>query len=64
MNLRLQNVLEHEKAHIMQRHSLDHLFAHGLAVFQWFNPFAWQIRKALKTTHEYIADRQVIEQGI
>jgi hypothetical protein len=61
--LELQNVLEHEKAHIMQKHSLDHLFAHGLAVFQWFNPFAWRMRTALKTTHEYIADRQVINKG-
>ena len=60
----LQNVLEHEKAHIRQRHTTDHLFAHAFAVFQWFNPFAWQIRKALKTTHEYIADRQVINGGI
>jgi len=59
----LHHVLEHEKAHIMQKHSTDHLFAHGLAVFQWFNPFAWQMRKALKTTHEYIADRQVIDRG-
>ncbi len=60
----LHQVLEHEKAHIMQRHSMDHLFAHALAVFQWFNPIAWQIRKALKTTHEYIADRQVIDRGV
>lgn len=60
----LDHVLEHEKAHIRQKHSMDHLFAHGLAVFQWFNPFAWQIRKALKTTHEYIADRQVLGKGI
>ena len=60
----LPQVLEHEKAHIRQRHSLDHLFAHSLAVFQWFNPFAWQMRKALKTTHEYIADQQVIDRGI
>ena len=59
----IEHVLEHEKAHIRQRHTTDHLFAHGLAVFQWFNPFAWQIRKALKTTHEYIADRQVIDRG-
>ena len=59
----LGHVLEHEKAHIRQKHSTDHLFAHGLAVFQWFNPFAWQMRKALKTTHEYIADRQVIDKG-
>jgi len=60
----LDHVLEHEKAHIRQKHSMDHLFAHGLAVFQWFNPFAWQMRKALKTTHEYIADHQVLVQGI
>jgi hypothetical protein len=60
----LHQVLEHEKAHIMQRHTLDHLFAHGLAVFQWFNPVAWQLRNALKTTHEYIADRQVMDRGI
>jgi hypothetical protein len=59
----LHHVLEHEKAHIRQKHTTDHLFAHGLAVFQWFNPFAWQMRKALKTTHEYIADRQVIDRG-
>ncbi len=59
----LHNVLEHEKAHISQRHSLDHLFAHALAVFQWFNPFAWQIRNALKTTHEFIADRHVLDRG-
>ncbi len=59
----LQNILAHERAHIHQRHSLDHLFAHALVVFQWFNPFAWQIRYALKATHEYIADRQVLERG-
>jgi len=63
-DVELVHVLEHEKVHIMQRHTTDHLFAHGLAVFQWFNPFAWQMRKALKTTHEYIADRQVIDGGI
>ncbi len=59
----LKTVLAHERAHIRQRHSLDHILAHALAVFQWFNPLAWQLRGALKTTHEYIADRQVISRG-
>jgi len=63
-DVELVQVLEHEKAHIRQKHTTDHLFAHALAVFQWFNPFAWQMRKALKTTHEYIADRHVIDRGI
>ena len=59
----LRDVLDHEKAHIQQRHSHDHLFSYMLAIFQWFNPLAWQIRKALKTTHEYIADRFVLQMG-
>lgn len=59
----LRNILAHEKTHVRQRHTIDHLLAQGVAVFQWFNPFAWQIRNALKTTHEYIADRKVLDQG-
>ncbi len=59
----MENILAHEHVHVRQRHTLDHLLAQGLAVFQWFNPFAWQIRNALKTTHEYIADKVVLDQG-
>ena len=59
----LEKMLAHETAHVRQKHTMDHLFAHGLAVFQWFNPFAWQIRNALKTVHEYIADKAVLDQG-
>ena len=59
----MENILAHEHVHVRQRHTLDHLLAQGLAVFQWFNPFAWQIRNALKTTHEYIADKGVLDQG-
>jgi len=58
----LNNIIAHEKTHMKQWHTIDHLFAQGLAVFQWFNPFAWQIRNALKTTHEYIADKNVLDQ--
>ncbi len=59
----LRSILAHEKTHVRQRHTIDHLLAQGVAVFQWFNPFAWQIRNALKTTHEYLADRNVLDQG-
>jgi biopolymer transport protein ExbD len=62
-DMEMQNILAHEQAHISQQHTIDHLLAHCLAIFQWFNPIAWQIRNALKTTHEYIADRQVLSQG-
>ena len=56
-------ILAHEKVHIAQRHSLDLILAHLLTIIQWFNPFAWLINKAMKTNHEYIADRHVVEQG-
>ncbi len=34
-------ILEHEKIHIRERHTLDILFAELVLIFQWFNPFAW-----------------------
>lgn len=56
-------IMAHEKVHIAQRHSLDLMLVHLLTIIQWFNPFAWLINKAMKTNHEYIADRNVVEQG-
>ncbi|MCD4834445.1 MAG: M56 family metallopeptidase [Bacteroidales bacterium] len=56
-------VLAHEKAHIIQKHSADLLLAHFLTIFQWFNPLAWILQKAIKTNHEYIADSEVVRKG-
>jgi hypothetical protein len=58
-----EQVLAHEKVHVKQRHSVDLLIAHVVSVFQWFNPLAWKLQKALKITHEYIADSSVVSQG-
>lgn len=58
-----EQVLTHEQVHVSQRHSFDLLIAHGISVFQWFNPLVWQLQKAIKTTHEYIADGKVVNQG-
>jgi hypothetical protein len=33
-------ILQHEKIHIEQRHTLDIIFAELVLIFQWFNPFA------------------------
>ncbi|MDX1283702.1 MAG: carboxypeptidase-like regulatory domain-containing protein, partial [Draconibacterium sp.] len=57
----LDYVLEHEKAHIRQMHSIDHLMAHALAIFQWFNPFAWLIRDAMRNNLEYLTDHQIAQ---
>ncbi|MDF2189876.1 M56 family metallopeptidase [Paraflavitalea sp. CAU 1676] len=53
-------ILEHEKIHIEQKHSFDLLVAELVIVFQWFNPFAWQYRKALENNLEYLTDDQLV----
>ena len=58
-----QQVITHEKVHVDHKHSVDLILAQVIAILQWFNPLTWRIQKSLKTCHEYIADRQVIDQG-
>ncbi|MEL6557851.1 MAG: M56 family metallopeptidase [Bacteroidota bacterium] len=59
----LDQIIAHEKAHIRQKHSVDLILVQFLAAFQWFNPLIWQLIKSLKTTHEYIADKKIINSG-
>ncbi|WP_373514652.1 TonB family protein, partial [Persicitalea sp.] len=52
-------VLNHELAHVRQRHSLDVLLMEGLRVVFWFNPILVFYKKSLQQVHEYLADREV-----
>ncbi|TBW29317.1 M56 family metallopeptidase [Gramella sp. KN1008] len=55
-----ESVIEHEKAHVDQKHSLDILFIESLQVIFWFNPvFIW-LKKSVKLNHEFLADQQVV----
>ncbi len=60
---KLEEILLHEIVHANQLHTLDILLIEIVTIIQWFNPFVWFYRKALKETHEYLADRGVLEQG-
>lgn len=60
----LSSILNHEKAHIRQLHSIDTLFMEILCSIMWFNPFIYLIRNSLREVHEYLADREAIENGI
>lgn len=51
-------LLVHESIHANQWHSIDILLSHFLVMLQWFNPFAWMIKKTIATNLEYIADRE------
>ncbi|WOI21986.1 M56 family metallopeptidase [Nonlabens ulvanivorans] len=57
-------VLEHEKAHLDQRHSLDILFIEILLILFWFNPLFYIMRYSIKLNHEFLADQAVIQHGI
>jgi beta-lactamase regulating signal transducer with metallopeptidase domain len=55
-------ILLHEKIHIEQKHTIDLLLAEIVLVFQWFNPFAWQWRKALEINLEFLTDDKMLQQ--
>lgn len=59
----LDKVLAHERIHIRQKHSIDLLLIELLTVIQWFNPFVWLYKHAIKANHEYLADQGVLDGG-
>lgn len=58
-NLRI--IIAHESIHSKEKHSLDILIAELFYILQWFNPFAWLLKEAVKTNLEYITDHKIIE---
>lgn len=55
-------ILRHEQAHLAQKHTFDILYLKMLTIFFWFNPLLYLYKKALETTHEYLADAKVLQQ--
>jgi TonB family protein len=54
-----RSIVRHEEAHIFQKHSHDVVLLELVAAFAWCVPFVYFYKKALKTTHEYLADAYV-----
>lgn len=59
-----KKILLHEKAHILQWHTIDRIFIELILVFQWFNPFTWLYRRAIIENHEFLADANTIKLGV
>ena len=59
-----QTILSHEKAHIHMNHSMDMILFDLFTIFFWFNPFSWLLKREIQTVHEYMADEQVLNNGI
>ncbi|WP_299434950.1 M56 family metallopeptidase [uncultured Aquimarina sp.] len=56
-----EEVLLHEKTHVLQKHTLDILFVEILQVFFWFNPLFIFIKRSIKLNHEFLADHSVLK---
>ena len=60
----LQDIIRHEFIHVKQNHTVDILLSEWICIFNWYNPFAWLIRKAIRQNLEFIADHKVLQNGI
>lgn len=59
-----EKLVQHEMVHSRQYHSVDLFIAEILVFLQWFNPFAWMLRKAMVENLEYLVDREVLAMGV
>ena len=58
-----RKMLQHELAHIREKHSWDRLFSQLICSIFWMNPFNWIMQKELQNIHEFIADRDAVGTG-
>ena len=59
--IELQNIIKHEEAHSMQKHSFDTLLAQFFIILFWFNPVVWLYRKSIVQNLEFLADSYAIQ---
>ncbi len=57
-------VLLHEQSHAKQKHSLDIIVIELIQIVFWFNPLVYWLKKEIKLNHEFLADHDVIKQGV
>jgi len=60
----LEQIIEHEKVHIRQWHSLDILLAEMFGIVAWINPLIILLKRYNRLNLEYIADQEVLNTGI
>lgn len=59
----LKEIIRHESVHVRQKHTIDVLIAEFICILNWYNPFAWLIKRAIKQNLEFLADDGVIKTG-
>ncbi|HTD99344.1 MAG TPA: TonB family protein [Mucilaginibacter sp.] len=56
-------IAAHEQVHAREFHSADILLIELLSIINWFNPVVYFYRRGIKHIHEFIADRQALNNG-
>jgi len=62
--LQLQQIEAHETVHIRQWHIIDILFSELTQIILWINPVAFMLKTQVKLNLEYIADENVLNNGV
>jgi beta-lactamase regulating signal transducer with metallopeptidase domain len=60
----LQEIIRHEFVHVKQKHSIDIIWSEILCMINWYNPFAWLLKRSIRQNLEFIADNKVLGTGI
>lgn len=55
--IKSRQIFRHELYHVRQGHTIDILYLEACRIVFWCNPFFHLIRKEIKATHEFMADR-------
>jgi len=58
-----QQIFHHEMVHIRQKHTYDKIFTELIKCIFWFNPFFYLIKKEIHLIHEYLADRESVDES-
>jgi len=59
----LEDIIKHESVHVNQLHTIDIMLAEFVCILNWYNPFIWLIKHAVKQNLEFLADDAVINDG-
>ena len=57
------HILNHERVHARQLHTVDILLAEVFLCFFWFHPTAWWLRTQTRANLEYLVDKAVVRRG-
>ena len=54
-------VIQHERIHVRQKHTLDLLLYEIAGIFFWFNPALYYLQSSIRQVHEYLVDSTITQ---